>query len=948
MLDDLRISLLSHDSLARPRAAVTALVSLATLGTAGYLLYRHHYPELDEQELVLTGGGLHRRNAIRRRRPLRRESRAGSPRPSTSSSQDQNEAPEGDDEIRHLHNHAHDGETVVDDGQPPWFEVETPPRHGHNIVNLLFRVSEDNSRRNASVHRGCQCNVCGIAPIRGIRYRCANCADFDLCESCESQGLHIKTHVFYKVKVPAPPPGLRQMQPVWYTGDPDSVTKSLSRTLISKLAKETGFERPELEAYWEQWTFMANTEWRDDPDGLQLAMDRKTFERCLITSGGSRHTAPNLLHDRMFAFYDTNKDGLIGFAEFLHGLSYRQRKDRLKKVFEGYDINGDGYIDRKDCLRMFRAYYVLYKQMHKDVLDQLDEQAMSSTEVQTLAAGRQPISSLFGRELHRMPLADPPPPMLEGKIRSGNGEVDLAAPGRANVVKEANGDIEYSRKDILTRLIWEDMLDEDNPFSSRHYSSTLFAPIGMGTEEIVLPSVEAEIREGEGFGSSGNADNTNGGGENGNNITAEASESLEEQLVVEASSSDGSSDDYVPMSTSNRVEVEYQLGHMSLRIPGTSSDRWKEIRREVRRRLYDRWVRRQFYVDEEEGFKQPRRWDEEDDILTRTMEDLRATNGKQAEAGECEPSHMSPRSRSSSKVRFATDSDEWEEIMSSPSGRSRSVPERWGGMDIPDSERDAGKEIMYQIAQQAFNEMIDPLFKGKEDLAVRVAQTRKQRQKYADRIAALPGKEEAAEESSTTPIGEEKTPTKQMSINDVLVKVVGEGAGIAWTEMDAATEEEAEVDYVVSEEGTEEHRDPTMPQFRPNGAMETTSPSQAGGTGPGPSTYRSPRSLSTPSHNKTGDKRLSSKAKGKKPARRSKSAGHNDDDDNDDNPVVVEIVSHRQLYEWRSLNEAEAEARKRGGFGRLDYDEFEAVYKNHESRGSRFDYLGSWIDFCIP
>ncbi len=87
-----------------------------------------------------------------------------------------------------------------------WHDPSQIPqqRAGQNIVSLLFRVSEDNARRNAYVHRGCQCNACNVSPIRGIRYRCANCADFDLCETCESQGLHIKTHIFYKVKIPAP------------------------------------------------------------------------------------------------------------------------------------------------------------------------------------------------------------------------------------------------------------------------------------------------------------------------------------------------------------------------------------------------------------------------------------------------------------------------------------------------------------------------------------------------------------------------------------------------------------------------------------------------------------------------------------------------------------------------------------------------------------------------
>ena len=32
------------------------------------------------------------------------------------------------------------------------------------------------------VHRQISCNGCGASPIRGIRYRCANCPDYDLCE----------------------------------------------------------------------------------------------------------------------------------------------------------------------------------------------------------------------------------------------------------------------------------------------------------------------------------------------------------------------------------------------------------------------------------------------------------------------------------------------------------------------------------------------------------------------------------------------------------------------------------------------------------------------------------------------------------------------------------------------------------------------------------------------
>jgi hypothetical protein len=55
------------------------------------------------------------------------------------------------------------------------------------------------------VHRGITCNHCNSSPIRGTRYKCANCVDFDLCEGCEALQPHKRTHVFLKIRVPVPP-----------------------------------------------------------------------------------------------------------------------------------------------------------------------------------------------------------------------------------------------------------------------------------------------------------------------------------------------------------------------------------------------------------------------------------------------------------------------------------------------------------------------------------------------------------------------------------------------------------------------------------------------------------------------------------------------------------------------------------------------------------------------
>jgi hypothetical protein len=51
------------------------------------------------------------------------------------------------------------------------------------------------------------CNVC-LSPIEGIRYKCANCPNYDLCSSCEDKNvqldgsLHNPNHLFLKITRP--------------------------------------------------------------------------------------------------------------------------------------------------------------------------------------------------------------------------------------------------------------------------------------------------------------------------------------------------------------------------------------------------------------------------------------------------------------------------------------------------------------------------------------------------------------------------------------------------------------------------------------------------------------------------------------------------------------------------------------------------------------------------
>lgn len=879
-----------------------------------------------------------------------------------------------------------EGETVAGEeplGQSEWDGdswLMPPPRSGHNIVGLLFRVSEDNARRNAYVHRGCMCNACGLLPIRGIRYRCANCADFDLCETCESQGLHIKTHVFYKIRVPAPPFGPKSMQPVWYPGDPDTALRNLPSSLIKHLARETGFERPELEALWEQWTFIANTEWRDDPDELYLAADRWTFERYLVPSSGTKRTTPNLIHDRMFAFYDTNGDDLISFPEFLKGLSYKKGKERLERIFKGYDIDGDGYISRRDCLRIFRTYYVLYKHMHGDVIEGLDQQALHNTDTHQLVTGRQPLSSHFGRE-GRVPEADHGR-VMEGKVFHSNGDV--------YITDEKNGVVNENRPDIGNR---EEILSSlfnhpgDSDMASRYWtpaSEHVTSPTGdevsrIHHEAILNPPVRVEefvsllMGESRNIQPSDESPESHEEQQNGHDTEGSEEDTSVEEDDTEALrpaqdnatarsgawptmrftvTADGVRSTEITASPPVAVLREAGDERWTTRAPTDSQLRAQHLRLEahrkrvtdkklrdaVRRKLFDRWKKRNFYLMDEEGTNPPDGFDQEDDVLA-DKPDVTALDSTDGQPP------LSARSRSSSKVRFAEDTDDYE-IRSNPSTSSRSVPERWGGMDIPDAERDMGKEILYVVTQQAFNELLDVLFKEKEDLALQAAESKEWRNAYRDVLNSFDPDQPNSEAQSQQQPGhengiavvievDENKPIQNRNLNELLAtsgytvdETLASNASQAQVRGDDESNEDEDDDqysYTSVEEEPEfddvSQRDPTMPQFRPNSAADIV---ESEASAPQNRRPRLEKLKGLERDGLKGETELS----------------------NQDRPLTR--PPRAALIEWKKHDAAEKEAKERGGWGRLTMDEFKHIWHREEIGLHRLDYLGTWIDFCIP
>ena len=58
------------------------------------------------------------------------------------------------------------------------------------------------------VHAGVRCDGCGVCPIKGMRYKCNTCVDFDFCSTCndeKAETMHANGgHLFTQIRKPRP------------------------------------------------------------------------------------------------------------------------------------------------------------------------------------------------------------------------------------------------------------------------------------------------------------------------------------------------------------------------------------------------------------------------------------------------------------------------------------------------------------------------------------------------------------------------------------------------------------------------------------------------------------------------------------------------------------------------------------------------------------------------
>ena len=678
--------------------------------------------------------------------------------------------------------------TAVDVGSEHSWREETGTNDGqdesnlgHNLGNLLWRIAEEQARKESYVHRGVTCNSCSAMPIKGIRYRCSNCLDFDLCEDCEALQIHPKTHLFYKVRIPAPVPGtLRQPQPVWYPGKPSVVAYSIPKEIMEKIRRDTGYQAVEIEALWEQFKCLAATEWDDDPTEYNLAIDRKTFDKCFVPNTSTRPPPPNLVYDRAFSFYDTDNNGFIGFEEFIHGravLTRNKFNERWKRVFKGYDINNDGFVDRKDFLRMFRAYYALNKEFTLDIVNGMEDD-ISENGARDIVLGSQPISSAFSGAI-------PPGEHVrtgEGKRRDEHGDYQIyddiggAVDDRDHEVANPDDILADSteaarfghvqRKGIIGPWVGDVIRNDKWPPGAitRADLQKVFPDLTELTEITSVQDQDAVRRAAH--------ERVAREHQERQFVRRIALRNRKQRQVFHLESKDASREERQSESEEEGIATSLRKNDKSrkddlVRILESSKAHefgmrliecikamdWplespEKLMNEVFEMIFNEWGGRDIAEDlSGYGSLQHDAIDfvaTFDSLISLISDAIKIPRPQELadEQRKSLPSSSSRRSRSSSKVRFRDDvgtDDEHGSRSRATSISSRNIPinERWGGF-VPEPEKDIGREVLYQVTQEALNELLDPVFRLREDLALAAMRTRRVRERHrADIIATV-------------------------------------------------------------------------------------------------------------------------------------------------------------------------------------------------------------------
>lgn len=72
----------------------------------------------------------------------------------------------------------------------------------NNKKNIVKVEKNNDNGMSKMIHKGIICNKCGETNIAGIRFKCAQCSNFNLCENCAKNYIHDMRHIMVKIRYP--------------------------------------------------------------------------------------------------------------------------------------------------------------------------------------------------------------------------------------------------------------------------------------------------------------------------------------------------------------------------------------------------------------------------------------------------------------------------------------------------------------------------------------------------------------------------------------------------------------------------------------------------------------------------------------------------------------------------------------------------------------------------
>jgi len=130
-----------------------------------------------------------------------------------------------------------------------------------------------------------------------------------------------------------------------------------SHARAARLVPCAAVQELHLKALYAHFLALADTSHAGGSSGEAPHISKKGFLKALGAEEGS-----SLFIERVFTCMDGNRDGFLNFLEFVMGLDLLSPEatagERLRLLFDVYDIDGDGLVSKTECRALLAAAFV--------------------------------------------------------------------------------------------------------------------------------------------------------------------------------------------------------------------------------------------------------------------------------------------------------------------------------------------------------------------------------------------------------------------------------------------------------------------------------------------------------------------------------------------------------------------------------------------------------------